>query len=232
MEKGDMTVGDWRDSEFNSYTAVFSYVDGDYTSEDVLLNAHEHAISIYTDTHVLGPNLLGLRGKLRLFGPWLNDLFEALPPRKQRDTSEKPLVVAKPSSSKTVHAASVHETHASHHTPASSSTSPAVPAPPSPASAASSSDVSSIIADVTAEAQATSDKVWEEIEAARKTYTTVDGSMETFFRDSLLGGVWQVERGGQSIYGWRCDVKQGTTLHMFCEQFGLAKSASFGEKRF
>eukprot|EP00971_Amphidinium_carterae_P108575 2149709-Amphidinium_carterae.1 len=205
MEKGNMTVGDWRDSEFNSCTAVFSYVDGDYTSEDVLLDAHKHAISVYTDTHVLGPNLLAVRGKLRLFAPWLKDLFDALPPRKQRDAE---------ASSKKVKPVAFHETHASHHTPASSSTSPAVLALASPASTASSSDVTSIIADVTAEAQATSDKVWEEIEAARKTYTTVDGSMETFFRDSLLGGVWQVERGGQSIYGWRCDVKQGTTLHM------------------
>eukprot|EP00971_Amphidinium_carterae_P192694 3824000-Amphidinium_carterae.2 len=209
MEKPNMTAGDWRNSEFHSYTAVFSYVDGDYTSEDVLLNAPEHAISIYTDTHVLGPSLLAARGKLRLFGPWLDDLFSALPQRKQRDTSEKPCVGAKPSISKKVQAASLHDPHASHHTPASSSIAPALPAPLSPASADASSDVSDLVADVTAEAQATSDKVWEEIEAARETYTTVDDSMETCFRQKRR----QTARRRRQNVAWTADALQSILNH-------------------
>ena len=47
------------------------------------------------------------------------------------------------------------------------------------------------------------------------------------FRTSLLGGQWQVERTGRTIYGVRVDAKQGTTAAALCAAFKLTKSASF-----
>ena len=47
------------------------------------------------------------------------------------------------------------------------------------------------------------------------------------FRTSLLGGQWQVERTGRTIYGVRVDAKPGTTAAELCAAFKLTKSASF-----
>eukprot|EP00971_Amphidinium_carterae_P314527 6251855-Amphidinium_carterae.4 len=72
-ESTSMTFGDWRDHEFESYTDLFSYEDGDYTCADVLLDAPPSFACIYTQTEVVGPNLLGARGKLQLLQPFLED---------------------------------------------------------------------------------------------------------------------------------------------------------------
>ena len=47
------------------------------------------------------------------------------------------------------------------------------------------------------------------------------------FRTSLLGGQWQVERTGRTIYGVRVDAKQGTTAAALCAAFKLTKECEF-----
>eukprot|EP00971_Amphidinium_carterae_P041792 821360-Amphidinium_carterae.2 len=57
--------------------------------------------------------------------------------------------------------------------------------------------------------------------------STLAESLSELFRWQVMGGSWQMERTGRSLYGVRVDIKAATSLHAFSSRFRLGLSASF-----
>eukprot|EP00971_Amphidinium_carterae_P312942 6218875-Amphidinium_carterae.1 len=78
------------------------------------------------------------------------------------------------------------------------------------------------------------DEVWKDhasvlqaVKDARTAYETKKELRLRMFKVSLLGGRWQMERTGRSVYGLRCDVVKGTVVDSLATVWGMRKSASF-----
>eukprot|EP00971_Amphidinium_carterae_P134129 2657816-Amphidinium_carterae.1 len=69
--------------------------------------------------------------------------------------------------------------------------------------------------------------VLEAVQSAKNIYESRKEIRQRMFKVSLLGGRWQVERTGRSVYGLRCDIGKNTTLHLMAVTWHINKSASF-----
>ena len=71
------------------------------------------------------------------------------------------------------------------------------------------------------------ERLWQELEANRRSFASRAEEIDTQFRMSLLGGAWQVARTGRAVYGLRVDIKKNTALWDFASAFNLKMSQSF-----
>lgn len=71
------------------------------------------------------------------------------------------------------------------------------------------------------------DQLFCALEEKRCVLKDDESLQQEMFRTSLLGGRWQLERRGRSVYGVRIDVKANSLASEFCGAFRLNKSASF-----
>eukprot|EP00971_Amphidinium_carterae_P297643 5913473-Amphidinium_carterae.1 len=71
-----------------------------------------------------------------------------------------------------------------------------------------------------------------ELEEAKTASAGFAETPDTHFRQTLLGGAWQVKRTGRAVYGLRADVKQSSPLRELCRRFSLGYSVSCEYNRF
>eukprot|EP00971_Amphidinium_carterae_P349089 6490841-Amphidinium_carterae.1 len=67
----------------------------------------------------------------------------------------------------------------------------------------------------------------EAVTAARSAYEQKREVRLRMFKISLLGGQWQMQRTGRTVYGLRCDVVRNSVVDLLATAWGLHKSASF-----
>eukprot|EP00971_Amphidinium_carterae_P344554 6485012-Amphidinium_carterae.1 len=63
--------------------------------------------------------------------------------------------------------------------------------------------------------------------ADKKGSTEVDGDMSKLFHISVIGGQWQLERTGRTVYGMRAQVRRHSELDNFCLANNIVRSAAF-----
>ena len=71
------------------------------------------------------------------------------------------------------------------------------------------------------------DAVFRSLEDKRCTVKTDESLQQDMFRTSVLGGKWQIQRTGRTIYGIRVDARPKSLAADFCSTFEIAKSSSF-----
>ena len=71
--------------------------------------------------------------------------------------------------------------------------------------------------------------MWEEFHQARQ-HTLSHEDLAEHFRETVLGGAWNIERRGRALFGVRADVVPGTVVAQFMRRFGLTMSASFEDQ--
>ena len=224
-----LTKKDWEQKQQSDYTHIWSYEAGSFSTQAIFEDLDISQCKVVTPTIFKGPGLITSNAPVLPLEHVLDD--ESMPEHTEK--SEKARRTQPASASAAVPQwleALFSQPVAGTSLPASSSAmaAPQVgaaaqqgPRPPSttkraaspPASESSSDDLS--------------DGAEAELAQQRQELAESREVMNLHFRVAVLGGTWQVQRTGRSIYGLRCDIKATSPLHGWAQELALARSASF-----
>eukprot|EP00971_Amphidinium_carterae_P060053 1188456-Amphidinium_carterae.2 len=73
---------------------------------------------------------------------------------------------------------------------------------------------------------------YKKLEADRQAMHCEDDDLEEHFRTDVEGGAWSLARSSRLISGVRCFVKKTSPVHVFCNRFRIAVSASFSREKY
>ena len=224
-----MTKRDWEQLQQSDFSLIWSYEPGCFDTEAIFDDVDISQCRAVMHTQFKGPQLITSNAPVR-------PLEHVVDEEQTHDCSDKPTKSRRVQSAAAA-AAVPHWLEAVFAQPGPRTSMPAasseMPLPhpgqssQTPRSGALAQTAEKSPASSESSADELSDGAEAELVQQRQELAESIDLNNLHFRVAILGGTWQVQRTGRSIYGLRCDIKATSPLHAWAQGLALARSASF-----